>query len=117
MNNLSWNQAHCQALEEVKAELMESELFTVLFVVGHVSLLPLQALKLGAKRVCVVCQSPVIRDVLTRVGEVNRLSMDGLEFSCSMETVEECWNVLVTDVVECCGSMKPQILEEIALAK
>jgi hypothetical protein len=114
---LTWNQAHCQALEEIKVQLMDSATFTVLFILGDVSLLPLQALKLGAKEVCVVSASPVIEDVLTRIGKVNNLAVDNLEFVCSMDTVQGCWTVLVTDVVECCGSMRPQILEEIALAK
>ena len=117
LNNLTWNQMHCQALEEAREELRDLNTFSVLFLLHSISILPLQALKLGASAVCIISKNPMMQDVLAAIAAENQLSLDRLEYVSCVEEVQGRWDVLVADVLECCGSLQSQILEEIALCR
>lgn len=117
LNDLTWNQMNCQALEEATADFKEMATFTVLFITHDISLLPLQALRLGAGAVCVVSKNPTLQRILTAIAAENSMPTDRLEFLRCVEDVEGKWDILIADVLECSGSLHPQILEEIALCR
>ena len=118
LNDIDFNQAYVSALARVFQSLGAGGDLTLLDITRGVSLLPLQALKLGASEVCLVGQNPHTQSLLTDIANTNAIPTAGLFFEGhDFEYFESNWSVLVTELVEPCGCLRQQVLEDIVLAR
>lgn len=135
LNDLDYNVSVCQAVEKLLTALTEKNLpRRILDISQGISFVPLQALKLGADKVGVFGQSHANAELLMKVAtdnsiDLNRLfvtaeheSLESLAHSISQEQIEKpgpgsMWAGLIVDLIESCGCLRQQILEDVALAR
>merc|ERR1712226_1573877 len=110
LNDIDFNQACVSALAEVFRSLGSGGDLTLLDITRGVSILPLQALKLGASEVCLVGQNLHTQQLLTDIALTNSIDTSGLFFEGhDFEFFESNWSVLVTELVEPCGCLRQQV--------
>ena len=125
LNDLDYNRMLCKALERIRLGLDSARDFAVMDMSRGISVLPLQAVKLGAQEVCVLQDNVTNQELLCYLTTANSIDPNRVTFSAPAlapgESVEHCdaeWGVLVIgDVVEGCGCLRQQVLEDIALAR
>ena len=83
------------------------------------SSLPLQSLKIGASEVGIMeTASQTQTELLCCLAPANGLTPSAVRFLCgSVEEVEAEWDVVVTELIDHCGALTQQVLEQIALAR
>ncbi len=115
LNDIDFNAAYCQALQKV---IKDNGFRSVLDITQGFSTLTLQALKLGASEACSMETRPANQDLLRYLAASNQLAVDGVTFrGRNFEDWDSSWDVLVTELVESCGCLRQQVLEDIALAR
>ena len=115
LNDIDFNAAYCTAMETV---MREQQSRTVIDLSQGLSLLALQALKIGANEVCCLESRPSNQDLIRFVAASNNLPVDSITFaSRNFEEWEGSWDILTTELVDSCGCLGQQVLEDIALAR
>ena len=119
LNDLDLNLSYCNVLEHLiqqQAGVLKS--VRVLDITQGASLLPLQALKMGANEVGVVTRERANQQLLLHLASINHLQPGHIHFERGgFEEMEPGWSVLITELVEPCGCLRQQVLEDIALAR
>ncbi len=115
LNDIDFNAAYCTAVQKV----MEDPQFrTVIDISQGLSLLGLQALKVGASEVCCLESRPSNQDLIRFVAAANSLPVDSVTFAeRNFEEWEGAWDILTTELVDSYGCLGQQVLEDIALAR
>lgn len=115
LNDIDFNAAYCTAMQHV---MQDQHCRTVIDFSQGLSLLALQALKIGANEVCCLESRPSNQDLIRFVAASNSLPVDSISFATrNFEEWEGSWNMLTTDLVDPCGCLGQQVLEDIALAR
>ncbi len=115
LNDIDFNAAYCQALQKV---IKNSDCRSVLDITQGFSTLMLQALKLGATEVCSIEPRQTNQDLLRYLAASNQVPVDGVTFrQRNFEDWDTSWDILVTELVEPCGCLRQQVMEDIALAR
>ena len=119
LNDIDSNTAYCTALEKIRHRHFHSQSFSLLDVTPGFSILPLQALKIGAKDVGVLeTANHSHAELLCCLASANGFSSNDVRFlSGNVEETEPEWDVIVTELVDHCGALTQQVLEQIALAR
>lgn len=115
LNDIDFNAAYCTAMQKV---MQDQQSKTVIDISQGLSFLALQALKLGATEVCCLESRSSNQDLVRFVAASNSLPLDSITFAHrNFEEWEGCWDILTTELVEPCGCLGQQVLEDIALAR
>lgn len=116
LNDLEWGDAYCSALQALKAKTIGD--FTVLDLTQGATLLPLQAITIGASQVGVAHAETSKEQMLREVARTNGLAEDSLQFELNnVEQGQREWSVVLTELVEPCGTFCQQVLENLALSR
>ncbi len=125
LNDIHWNQCYCMALEKAKARLDQARRtdFSVIDMSKGASLLSVQALKLGASQVFLAAEDSSHRDLLQQIAQDNGVCPGLLKFpdpecvGSPFEDLDRTWSVLLCEVVDPCGALQQQVLEDLSLAR
>ncbi|CAH1777609.1 unnamed protein product [Owenia fusiformis] len=119
LNDISLNTAYCTAVQKILKTNHSNNTYKLIDISQGFSTIPLQALNMGYQSVCVLNSeamkyAPLIKH-LTQLHEIgyNRVKI-------SEEDIAHCkpeYDVIVADVIEPCGTLRQQILEDLALAR
>ncbi|XP_064637627.1 protein arginine N-methyltransferase 9-like isoform X2 [Lineus longissimus] len=114
LNNLRMNTAYCMAMETLKAKNhARLQLFDLN---SGFSPLGLQALKLGFLHVFLM--SDEHRMLLSAIAEGNKISMDQVTFTGrNFDELGINCDIILSEIVEPCGALRQQVLEDVALAR
>lgn len=115
LNNLSINRMYTQAIEKIVIN-GENDTISMLDFCSELSPLALQFLKQGFSHATVVARKELHQDIL-RVATNNDIDLKKLSVHDNNQNVTGVHNLLVCDLIEVCGALKQQILEDIALLR
>ena len=122
LNDLDYNRMLCKALATLRDNFQSPQDFRIIDISQGISLIPLQAVKIGAQEVCIVQSetNQMNQELLCYLTTVNGIDPQRITFTS--QSIEECetpeWGVMVTaDIVETCGCLRQQVLDDIALAR
>ncbi|XP_071127161.1 protein arginine N-methyltransferase 9-like [Mytilus edulis] len=115
LNNLDMNRIYCQAIEKFVIK-GESENVSVLDMCLELSLLTIQLLKQGISHATVLARKEVHNDII-RIAMNNDLDLSCLFIEDNVRSVSNLHNLLVCDIIDTCGALRQQILEDIALLR
>jgi len=117
LNDIHFNKAYITAVQSLMSQAPSSQ-HNVLDLTQGFSPLAVQALKLGADYAHVVTENPTHKALLHAIAASNSVDPNRLSFSgCSFHELDREWSVIVSELVEPCGCLRQQVLEDIALAR
>ena len=117
LNDIHFNKAYITAVQTLMSQAPSSQ-HNVLDLTQGFSPLAVQALKLGADYAHVVTENPTHKALLQAIAASNSVDPNRLSFSgCSFHELNREWSVIVSELVEPCGCLRQQVLEDIALAR
>lgn len=120
LNDIDFNTAYCRAFSAIQAKLVKQGLVSNINVVDIThgfSPFCLQALTMGAKEILMTGQSPQNQTIMQHIAVTNGIDVNLLNFMNGIQEDYALWDVLVTELVEPSGTLRPQVLEDIALAR
>lgn len=115
LNNLDMNRIYCQAIEKYVIK-GESENVSVLDMCLELSLLTIQLLKQGISHATVLARKEVHNDII-RIAMNNDIDLSCLFLEDNVRSVSNLHDLLVCDIIDTCGALRQQILEDIALLR
>ena len=117
LNNIDFNTAFCSAMQRLKQRTTSCD-FRVIDLTQGFSPLGLQAVKLGASDVWINEDMPNNQLLLHCLTKANSIEDDTVQFgNKNLEENDGNWDVIITELVETCGALRQQVLEDIALAR
>lgn len=118
LNNLYYNKMFCQAIDKHLSLLRDVESLRILDFCGGLSPLCLQLLK-DSRHHGVVITREGLHDVIWKLASVNNIERDRLALvdPCSLADVDDDCHLILCDIIEQCGILKQQVLEDIALLR
>lgn len=115
LNNLDANRMFCQAIEK-HVITGESENVSILDISSELSPLSLQFLQLGIPHATILARKEIHDDII-RLAHSNDLDLTTLCIEDNIKNISGLHNIMVCDLIETCGALRQQILEEIALLR
>ncbi|XP_060082618.1 protein arginine N-methyltransferase 9-like [Ylistrum balloti] len=118
LNNLYYNKMFCQAIDKHLSQLDCADSLRILDFSGGLSPLCLQMLK-DSDHHCVVIAREGLHDVIWKLMSVNDIDRDRLQLvePSNLSEVEGDCQLILCDIIEQCGILKQQVLEDIALLR
>ncbi|ELU04298.1 hypothetical protein CAPTEDRAFT_32873, partial [Capitella teleta] len=131
LNNLDTNETFCKGIEKFLTLMTARKLpLNLFFLPWGLTMLPLQAVKMGADAILLPQQDKFQLEVYTRLARVNDIALEKLllkDQSMTLEMISDMiqtqradalkWAGLIVDLVEPSGCLKQQVLEDIALVR
>ncbi|XP_050416790.2 protein arginine N-methyltransferase 9 [Patella vulgata] len=114
LNDITSNRVFFHAIERLRLAKNRKNL-SLLDCSQGLSPLGLQAALLGYTEVCVACDEDKMEDI-KHLSEINRVKVSVIDRKCIVAN-DDRYNVIISDLVESCGVLKQQILEEMALLR
>ncbi|XP_013393172.1 protein arginine N-methyltransferase 9 isoform X1 [Lingula anatina] len=115
LNDIEVNTAYFSAVQKLQQEKTG---LSILDITQGFSALCLQSLLQGAAQVTLTGQDETNQMILRHISEANQIDAGKLLFVNGLpEEGDQGYDVLVTELVEPCGALRQQVLEDIALAK
>lgn len=115
LNNLDANRMFCQAIEK-HVITGESENVSILDISSELSPLSLQFLQLGIPHATILARKEIHDDII-RLAHSNDLDLTTLCIEDNIKNISGLHNLMVCDLIETCGALRQQILEDIALLR
>lgn len=116
LNDIHFNKAYISAVQTLLSQAPSAQ-HSILDLTQGFSPLAVQALKLGADYAHVVTENPTHKALLQVIAASNSVDPNRLSFSsCSFHELNREWSVIVSELVDPCGCLQQQVLENIALA-
>ena len=117
LNDIHFNKSLSRAVQTILAQTTPSRC-SVLDLTQGFSPLAVQSLKLGANYAHVATENETHKELLRDIAMSNGVDPSRLSFSdCKLRGQHREWDVIVSELVETCGCMRQEILEDIALAR
>ena len=117
LNDIHFNKAYSTAVQTLLSQSPPSHC-GILDLTQGFSPLAVQALKLGADYAHVVTENATHKALLQAIAVSNSVDPNRLSFSgCNFHEYNREWSVIVSELVEPCGCLRQQVLEDIALAR
>ena len=117
LNDIHFNKTLSRAIQTILAQTTPSRR-SVLDLTQGFSPLAVQSLKLGADYAHVATENETHKELLRDIAVLNGVDPSRLSFSdCKFRGQHREWSVIISELVETCGCMRQEILEDIALAR
>ncbi|XP_074651053.1 protein arginine N-methyltransferase 9-like [Tubulanus polymorphus] len=119
LNDIYCNKAYCEAIQKiVNSKISNTSDLSMIDMCQGVSLLGLQAIMIGVNNVLITDYTDESKAFVLSIAAANGIAASRIVFgNRNFDEFEETSTMLLTDLVEPCGALRQQILEDIALAR